>query len=264
IAPADTPVTMGNSRPGARAATAASTPTSYAARAPPPASTSARGKAFTGSPPPDPRSYCGVSRGCLLRSEDSFCSRRPSCPALTAPLALAGMHIRRGVGFVLRLARPAAHDAQHVDDIIVRRVELGLCKVRQQAVVAAVTVHDDDFLTAIPRHLVGRFLQQLELESPAVRDGAWLMLRFEDLTKVVLGKDDRVFLLGGVERGIAHVEQIVAQRQMRPVLLENAEGEQAGALGTRDGVLEVGGRQLFPMDRRLVLWGRGLRPHGRD
>src|SRR2546430_13965915 len=58
---------------------------------------------------------------------------------------------------------------------------------------------------------------------PAVGDRAWLMFRFENLPEVVLGKDDRVFLLGGVEGGVAHVEQIVAQGQMRAVLLQNAE-----------------------------------------
>src|SRR5437773_6708913 len=42
-------------------------------------------------------------------------------------------HIRGRVGLVLRFARPAARDAQHVHHIIVRRLELRLREVRKQA-----------------------------------------------------------------------------------------------------------------------------------
>src|SRR2546430_7805724 len=42
-------------------------------------------------------------------------------------------------------------------------------------------------------------------------------------------------------------EQIVAQRQMRAVLLQDAEWEQARPLGAADGVAEVGRRQFLPM-----------------
>ena len=64
---------------------------------------------------------------------------------------------------MLRLARAGARDSEHVDDVIVRCLELRLGEERQQAVVAAVPVHDDDLLAAIPRHLVRGLLQQLEL-----------------------------------------------------------------------------------------------------
>src|SRR2546426_498704 len=153
--------------------------------------------------------------------------------------AFAGMHVRRRVRFVLRLARPAAHDAQHVHDVIARRLELRLREVGKQAVVAAVTVHDDDLLAPVARHLVGRLLQQFQLQSPAVGDCAWLMFRLENLPEVVLGKDDGVFLLGGIERHVSHVEQIVSQWQMQPMLLQDAEWEQARGLRTSDGVAEV-------------------------
>src|SRR6266699_1790811 len=111
-------------------------------------------------------------------------------------------------------------------------------------------------------------LQPFRAISSVVSCSNWsssprLMLRFEVLSEVVLGKDDGVFLLGGVERGVSYVQQIVAQRQMRAMLLQDPEREQAGALRARDGVLELGRGQFFPMDRRFALWGRRLRPHGR-
>jgi len=76
-----------------------------------------------------------------------------------------------------------ARDALHVHDVIMGRLELRLREKRQQAVVAAMTVHDDDLLAAISGHLVGRLLQQLELQAPAVGHRAGLVLRLEDLPK---------------------------------------------------------------------------------
>src|SRR5207245_2767279 len=169
--------------------------------------------------------------------------------------ALAGMHIRRRIRFVLRLTRAAARDSQHVHDVIMRRLELRLREKGEQAVVAAVTVHDDDLLAAIAGHLVGRFLEQLELQSPAVGHRARFVLGFEDLPEVVLRKNDGVFLLGGIECDVAHVEQIVAQGQVRPMLLHDAEWEQTSTLGPGDPVLEIGRRQLLPMYRELILRG---------
>ncbi len=74
-------------------------------------------------------------------------------------LALAGMHIRSRIRFVLGLALGAACDSQHVHDITMRTLELALREKGEQAVVAAVTVHDDDLLAAIPGHLVGCLLE---------------------------------------------------------------------------------------------------------
>src|SRR5207249_11937517 len=118
-------------------------------------------------------------------------------------------------------------------------------EVGKQAVVAAVTVHDDDLLAAIARHLVGRLLQQLELQSPAVGHRAWLVFRLKDLPEIVLGKDDRVFLLGGIERYVSHVEQIVAQWQMQPMFFQYSEWEQARALCAGDGIAELGRGQFL-------------------
>src|SRR2546422_7824634 len=72
------------------------------------------------------------------------------------------MHIGRGVRLVFRLALRAARDSKDVHDVIMRRLELRLREKGEQAVVAAVTVDDDDFPAAIACHLVGRFLQQLQ------------------------------------------------------------------------------------------------------
>src|SRR5207253_8323791 len=112
--------------------------------------------------------------------------------------------------------------------------------------------------------LLGCLLQQLQFQSPAVGHRAWLMFRFENLPKVVLGKDDGVFLLGGIEGGVAHVQQVVTQGQVRAVLLQNAEGEQAGTLRPGDAVAELGRRQLLPMHRQLVLSRWRLSPCDRD
>jgi hypothetical protein len=72
-----------------------------------------------------------------------------------------------------------------------------------------------------------------------------------DLAKIVFGKNDNVFLLGGVQRGVADVQQICPQRQVRPVLFEDSERKQAGSLRAADAFTEVGGGEFFPMDREL-------------
>ena len=79
-----------------------------------------------------------------------------------------------------------------------------------------------------------------------VGDGAGLLARFEDLAEVVLGEDDGVLLLHGVRHGEAHVEQVGAERQMRAVLFDDAEGQHADALRLVDGLHEVGSGELFP------------------
>src|SRR6185437_765874 len=72
----------------------------------------------------------------------------------------------------------------------------------------------------------------------AVGNGTRLMTGLEDLSKVILGKDDRVILIRRVQRGIAHIQQIGSQRQMRTMLFENAEWQQACALGTLGGTMK--------------------------
>ncbi len=174
------------------------------------------------------------------------------------------MHIRRRIGLGFRAARRGARDALHVDDVIMRRVELRLGEEGQQAVVAAVPVHDDDLLAAVAGHLVGRLLQQLELQAAAIGNRPRLVLRFEDLAKVIIGEHDGVFLLRGIERDVTHVEQIVPERQMRSVLFQDAEWQETGALRLGDAGLEVRRGQFLPMHRELRRRsGRGLRTQHR-
>jgi len=85
-------------------------------------------------------------------------------------------------------ARRRLHSAEHIHHIVMGLFQLALSKERQQVFVSAVPVHDDDLLTTVARHLVGGFLQQLQLELPAVRNGTGLVPGFKDLAKVILGK----------------------------------------------------------------------------
>ena len=87
----------------------------------------------------------------------------------------------------------------------------------------------------------------------AVGEGAGLLLRFEDLAEVVLGEDDGVFLLHGVHHGEANVEQIGAERQVRAVLFDDAEGQHAHPLRLVDGLNEVRGGEFFPLGGELGL-----------
>lgn len=135
--------------------------------------------------------------------------------------------------------------------------ELRLREKGKKAFVAAVAVDDDDFLAAVAGHFVGGFLEKFELEFAAVSDGAGFVFGFEDLAEEILREDDSVFLFGGVQRGVADVEQVRAEREMRAVLFENAEGEQASALGLGDGGAKIGGGEFFPTDGEF-----GLRTSG--
>ena len=85
----------------------------------------------------------------------------------------------------------------------------------------------------------------------AVGHGARLVLRFGNLAEIIFRKHDGVLLLGRVQRGVAHVEQIGAQRQMRPVLLQDAERQQARSLRTVDAFAKIGGGEFLPVDRKL-------------
>ena len=132
-----------------------------------------------------------------------------------------------------------------------RLVELRLREERQQAVVAAVAVDDQNFLAAVARHLVGGLLQQGELHGAAVGHGAGLVPGLGDLTEIIFGENDGVFLLGGMQRGIADVEKIGAERKMRAVLLQDSEREQACSLGTANAFAKVGGGEFFPVGGKL-------------
>lgn len=122
-------------------------------------------------------------------------------------------------------------------------------------IVAAVAVDDDDLPAAVAGHLIGGFLEEFELQFRAVSHRAGFMPGFEDLAEVVFGKDDRVLLPGTVKRGVADIDQIRAQRQMRPVLLDDAKGQQACALGLLNRGGEIPGREFLPIHRERLCRG---------
>ena len=121
------------------------------------------------------------------------------------------------------------------------------------------TVHDQDLLAAVARHLVGGLLQQGQLKPAAIGHGAGLVLRFRDLSEVVFGKNDDVFLFRGVQSGITHVEQIGAQGEVRSMLLDDSEWQQTRALRTLDAFAEISGGEFFPVHGELAGGSRGLR-----
>src|SRR5882672_1506465 len=164
----------------------------------------------------------------------------------------AGVIVDAG-GFFRGTAGAAAFAVEDVHDIVVWLIHLRLREEGKQVLVAAVTVHDDDFLAAIARHLVGRFLKQLQLKLHAVRDGARLVLGLKNLAKIIFRKNDGVLLLRGVQRRVAHVQEVGTQREMRAVLFQNAEWEQACSFGLLDRQAEVRCRQLFPLRGELGL-----------
>src|SRR5207253_2154785 len=110
-------------------------------------------------------------------------------------------------------------------------------------------VHDDYLLAAVTRHLIGSFLQQFELQMGAVGNSPWLVLRFEDLSEIVFGKHDGIFLLSSVQCGVADVEQVGAERQVCAVLFQDAKRQDASASGLVDGLHEIGASELFPVKR---------------
>src|SRR5215469_1558624 len=142
---------------------------------------------------------------------------------------------------------------KHVHNIVMRLVELRLCKVRKQAAVASVAVDDQNFLAAVTRHLVGGFLEECELESAAVGHAARLVFGLGNLSEIVLGEDDSVFPIGCVQRGVADIEEIGSERKMRSVFLQDAEREQADSLRAVNAFAEVEGREFFPVDGKLRL-----------
>src|SRR5579872_953444 len=51
---------------------------------------------------------------------------------------------------------------------------------------------------------------------------------------------------------VANVDQVRSQRQLRTMLFQDAEWQQASALRLLDGFHEVGGRQLFPFNGKRL------------
>src|ERR1700746_1246378 len=127
----------------------------------------------------------------------------------------------------------------NIDNVIVRLVELCLREIGKQAFVAAMAVDDENFSAAVAGHFVGGFLQKIQLNLPTVGDGAGFVLGFEDLPEIIFRENNGEFFFRGVQRGVANVDQIGAEGKMRAVLFQNAEGEDAGALGKFDGVVKM-------------------------
>ena len=117
-------------------------------------------------------------------------------------------------------------------------------------------IHDENLPTTVAGHLVNSLLQQFELQVCAVSNGPRLLPRFEDLAEVVFRKHHRIFRGGGTQRGVAHVNEIRAQRQMRAVLFKNSERQQAKAFGLVDGLHEIRRRQFLPMDGQRLCPGQ--------
>lgn len=137
-----------------------------------------------------------------------------------------------------------------VDDIVARLGELGLGEVLKKVSVAAVSVGDDDLLAAVAGHFVHRFLEQVELETRAVGDGAGFVFGFEDLAKVVFGEDDGVLLVGGREGGVAYVDEVGTEREVGAVLFNDAEGQDADPLGLANPLEELRSVEFFPANRQ--------------
>ena len=114
------------------------------------------------------------------------------------------MHVHGGL--FLRPTWRCFHQAKHVDDVVVLLLELRLCKERQQALVSAVSVHNDDLLAAVSGHLVSRFLQKFQLQVSAIGNRSRLVLGFKNLTKVIFREYDGILLLGRSQSTMANVQ----------------------------------------------------------
>src|SRR5271154_3879991 len=62
-----------------------------------------------------------------------------------------------------------------------------------------------------------------------------------------------------MQRRVADIEKVGADRHMWPMLLQNAKRQEARTLRTFDSFDEVRPRQFFPADRQFGRRGRGLR-----
>ena len=155
-----------------------------------------------------------------------------------------GIDLRHLSGAIGRRGRAE----RNVDDIIVRGGELGLGEIREQVVIAAVTVRDQDFLATVAGHFVGGFLEQFELQMLAIGDGSGFVAGFENLAEIIFGEDDGIFLRDSVEDGVADVDEVGAEGEMGAVLFNDAEGEDADVLGLREGFDEIWGGEFFPFD----------------
>src|ERR1700722_10257249 len=87
----------------------------------------------------------------------------------------------------------------------------------------------------------------------AICDSPRFVPRFEDLPKIILGKNYGVFLLRRILSNIADVQQVSSERQMRTMLFQNPERQKTSSLGLLDGRLEIRGSQFFPVHGKFCL-----------
>lgn len=86
----------------------------------------------------------------------------------------------------------------------------------------------------------------------AVGDCARLVFGFGNLAKVISRKDDGVFVGSGVLGGIANIDEVGAERQVRTVLFNDAERQHAYPLSLMDRGDEVGAGEFFPFGREFA------------
>src|SRR6266581_3068177 len=142
-------------------------------------------------------------------------------------------------GFLFGAAGRRSALVEEIDHVIVRLIQLRLGKVGQQTTIAAVAVDDQYFLAAVASHLVRGCLKQCQLQIATISDGAGLVTGLGDLAKIILREDHSVLLLCRMQCRVTRIEQIGANRHVWPMLLENAEWQQARALRTLDRLEEV-------------------------
>jgi len=85
------------------------------------------------------------------------------------------------------------------------------------------------------------------------------VLGLEDLADEIRREDDRIFVGGRAQRDLAAVDEIGPEREVRPVLFEDAQRNDAGRPGPGHGPDEVRRGQLFVAHRqRLRILSGGL------
>src|ERR1700693_454297 len=132
-------------------------------------------------------------------------------------------------------------------------LQLTLREKRQQMLVAAMAIDDDDLLTAIARHLVRGLLQERQLQLRAVGNRPGFVLRLKYLPKEILRKDYGIFLLGSLDRRITYIQQIRTERKVGSMLFQNAERQQTSTLRLLDGIAEIARGQFLPVHGQLRL-----------
>src|ERR1700722_799274 len=87
----------------------------------------------------------------------------------------------------------------------------------------------------------------MELNVDAVSDRAGFMLCLKNLPEIVRRKNHGVFLVGTVFGRIPNIEQVGAERQMRPVFFDNPERQQTDALRLLNPFYKVSRSEFFPL-----------------